>query len=323
VVTGRLSQCRDGVTGPASPLGDQIHDILSARGMGGALHVQALDDDREAGVRPDTQVVLASTFKLAVAVELYRQAAAESLDLTTRVVAPAAGRAPGLAAISAMSDDVELSLRDAAYSMMALGDNAATDAVIAEVGLDRVQATLIALGLTRTVVMGDCAYLWATLAEDLGFASSERMFAAMRSPAPPAQQRRLTRRLGHARALRATETSRSTPRDMTRLLRAVWRGRELPAEACERVRDAMRYERSAAAIRLGSGVRASVKAGTLAGVVFNEVGVIEFEDREAYAFAFFARCSPRRRGSSAAAADATARAIELAVECLRADAAHG
>jgi beta-lactamase class A len=316
-----LSPTGDGITDPGSqPLAAPLQALLAARGVRGALHVHALDGDREVALHPDAPVVLASTFKVAVAVELFRQAAVESLDLTTRIVAPAAGRAFGPGGVSAMADDVELSLRDAAYSMMALGDNAATDALIAHIGLDRIQATLTALGLHRTVLVGNCAYLWDTIAADLGFTSAEELHAALRGAVTERAWRRLTQRLRKARALRPPETSRSTPCDMTRLLRAVWRERALPPEACARVRAAMGHERSVAARRLGPAVHASVKGGTLAGIVFNEVGVVDLGDGEAYAFAFFTRVSRRTRAAGAsAAADAMARALQLALEHLSTD----
>ncbi|MDP9209614.1 MAG: class A beta-lactamase-related serine hydrolase [Actinomycetota bacterium] len=41
--------------------------------------------------------------------------------------------------------------------MMAVSDNAATDVIIARVGLERINATLRELGLERTVLAGDCA----------------------------------------------------------------------------------------------------------------------------------------------------------------------
>jgi len=56
-----------------------------------------------------------------------------------------------------MEHDAELSLQDLAYLMMAVSDNAATDVIIARVGLPRINATLRSLGLERTVVAGDCA----------------------------------------------------------------------------------------------------------------------------------------------------------------------
>jgi len=90
------------------------------------------------------------------------QASEGRLSLSDRVRVPVEGRAPGPTALSVWQDEVELSLRDLASSMITVSDNCATDVVCDRVGLDRVQARLDGLGLTATRVPHDCRGIFAT-----------------------------------------------------------------------------------------------------------------------------------------------------------------
>ncbi len=219
-----------------------------------AVHARDLGSGAEVGVGSDEPVVLASVFKIAVAVELARQFEAGGLDPTERVRVPAAGRTIGDTGLSALLDEVELSLRDLAQLMMSVSDNAATDVVLRRVGLDRVNATLRALGLEQTVLEGDCAFL-------LG-------------------------RMGHE--LHAASTTRSTPREMVRLLDLVWRDEAGPPGACAFVRRIMGQQVWPHRLRTGfpDGVKCSGKTGTLP-FVRNEAGVVEYPDGDRYAVAVF------------------------------------
>src|SRR5205823_1879656 len=84
----------------------------------------------------------------------------------------------------------------------------------AEVGVERIAATLASLGLKETSVGEDCAQLLAGLVRDLGL-GPDADEASLSSLDPGT--------LGAARALNAPETNRTTPREMTALLSMIWR----------------------------------------------------------------------------------------------------
>ena len=121
----------------SGPVEAGIQRVLEDVGVTGFVHARAIDDNREVALDADTPVVMASVFKIAVCLELYRQAATGEVDLAERHLVPAASRSPGPVGLSFMEHDAELSLVDLAYLMMAVSDNAATDAIIARLGLDR------------------------------------------------------------------------------------------------------------------------------------------------------------------------------------------
>ena len=139
----------------------------------------------------------------------------------------AAHRSPGPVGLSVMEHDAELSLQDLAYLMMAVSDNAATDVIIARVGLPRINATLRSLGLERTVVAGDCANIVQAITGAVGVSSLEELLS-LENP-------EVRRRLLACRTLDALVAARTTPRELTVLLATIWRwgpGYPSPTTGC-------------------------------------------------------------------------------------------
>ncbi|TDE00043.1 serine hydrolase [Jiangella asiatica] len=283
---------------------DAVKGAFADAGVTGHLHAVDIDSGAEAGLDADAPVVTASVFKVPVLVELCRQAAAGERSLTDRVRVPAAPRTLGPTGLSVMLDDIELSLRDLAYLMMSVSDNHATDVLVRLLGIDRINAGLAALDRHDTVVMGDCDYLFSTIAEDLG-GSIDAM-----DEAPS---------LLGLRALTAEQTNRSTARDTTALLRRVWTDDGLAPDAAAEVRRIMALQ--VWPHRLTSGfpmddVKIAAKTGTLSHVR-NEAGVVEYPDGSRFAVAVFLRL-PGREFRNPAADAVIGRAARIAVDHLRA-----
>ncbi|MDP9862716.1 MULTISPECIES: serine hydrolase [Streptosporangium] len=249
--------------------------LFRAAGVTGYLHAVDVDTGAEVTHGADEPVVLASVFKVALLVEFFRQADAGRLEPSERVTVMADGHTPGPTGVSVMADDVTISLRDLAYLMMAVSDNTAADTLIRRVGLPAVNAMLAAAGLDGTWVEHDCRGLFASIVEDTG---QEEM------PTDPAVIARL-------RALDPARTSRSTPRDMTRLLSMIWRDEAASAESCASMRGLLGLQvwphRLAAGFPYDD-VAVSGKTGTLP-TIRNEVGVVEYPDGGCYAVAVFTR----------------------------------
>ncbi|RCG32032.1 serine hydrolase [Sphaerisporangium album] len=249
--------------------------VFRAAAVTGTVHAVDLDTGAEVGVGPDEPVVLASVFKLPLLVEFHRQAEAGLLDPAEPCRIGPEGRTAGGTGLAAMLDAATLSLRDLAYLMIAVSDNAAADVVAARVGLKAVNAMLTAFGLTNTWIEHDCRGLLAALDADRG-ASPE--------PLDP-------RALAHLRVLDPANTNRSTPREMTRLLGMVWRDEAAGPPACAAIRRLLGLQ--VWPHRLASGfpyddVVVSGKTGSLP-TIRNEVGVVEYPDGGRYAVAVFTR----------------------------------
>lgn len=291
-----------------SDVTDDITAALARAGTEAALHVRPVDaPGPEVALNADAVSVAASTYKIAVLLELVCQATDGTLSLTTRVRVPADRRSIGPTGISAMLDDVELSLRDLALLMMQVSDNTATDVVQEVVGTGNIADRLAALGLTGTSFPHDCAKLVGDVLDDLGAYPDELT------------REQLVRALDASPSIAGTTGNVTTPRDMTTLVSAIWRDEAGPAEACEEARRIMGQQyaphRLSTAYRDGPAI--SGKTGTFHGGIRNEVGVVDFGDGERYAVAVFLRQHEYdlRDGKADAVIGEVAR---LAIEHLRA-----
>jgi beta-lactamase class A len=252
-----------------------IEGLFRTAGVIGSLHVVDIDTGAEVTYDADESVVVASVFKVALLVELFRQADRGLLDPAERVTVMADRHTAGSTGVSVMADDVTMSLRDLAYLMIAVSDNTAADAVIDRVGLPAVNTMLAAFGLDRTWIEHDCRELFSSMVEDAG---QEEMST------DPALISRL-------RALDPARTNRSTPRDMTRLLSMIWRDEAASPESCASMRRLLGLQvwphRLAAGFPYDD-VAVSGKTGTLP-TIRNEIGVVEYPDGGRYAVAVFTR----------------------------------
>ncbi|MCA1696601.1 MAG: class A beta-lactamase-related serine hydrolase, partial [Actinobacteria bacterium] len=206
--------------------------LFDAQGSEVFLHARDLRGEREIGIEPDSPVVLASVFKIPILLELAKQADEGRLSLTDRIRVDPQDRVMGSTGMSAMLDEVELSLRDLALLMMSVSDNTATDVLLERVGLVAVNETLQSLGLKETRVVGSCREILQQLIDDVVGpdvdATEEELLELFEKAAPV--------RASSARTLQPTLTSRSTPREITDLLSLIWTDRAASPNACAETR---------------------------------------------------------------------------------------
>ncbi len=111
--------------------------------------VKDLRSGRTLELRPAEVFPTASSIKIAVLYEAYRQAEDHTLDLD-EVTRPPRPRVGGGGILQDLGDHVSLTWRDLAVLMMGLSDNEATNRLIDRVGPDAVNARLAGLGLAKT-----------------------------------------------------------------------------------------------------------------------------------------------------------------------------
>jgi beta-lactamase class A len=295
--------------------GDEFGPLFARTGCRGWLCVADIDGPGEISAGGDEPVVAASVFKVAVALEVFTQAAAGRLDPRRRVrIAP--GRAtPGPTGLSVFADEAELSVRDLALMMLAVSDNAATDILIDLAGLDAIRATLGSLGLHATIIPGRERDELDSIGQDAGFAGWDDMIRAS-ATFTAAQDRRIQEGFLRARALSPEHAIRTTAREMATLLRLIWRDEAGPAQACAQVRQLMSHQVTRQRLALGfprHGTRVAAKSGSLLGIVRNEIGVITMPDGHRYAAAIFTRADrpyDHEHEIDAVIGTAAARAVE-------------
>ena len=134
----------------------------------------------------------ASSIKIAVLAELYRQAQQGKLKLTDLYTVQASDLVADSNIMSGLTPGVtRVTLRDLATMMVAVSDNSATNVLIDRVGMENVNAMLDSLGLSHT---------------------------------------RLRRKMMDLEAAKHSRENISTPREMMTLLAALYRGKVLNKE---------------------------------------------------------------------------------------------
>lgn len=266
----------------------QITDAATAVGAEVFAHALELESGREIGFNLDSPVVAASVFKVPVLVEYVRQVAAGKLNPAQRIQITPTDATLGPTGLSVFKDPAEWSLRDMATSMITVSDNAATDIVTALVGVDDINAAMDALGLPGTKLTGDCMTIFNSMLADVG--ADDFSDPRMRFTAADAE------RVASFVACTPEKTNRTTPREMSRLLKMIWTDEAAEPQACAEARRILGLQ--VWPHRLSSGfpsddIKISGKTGTI-GVVRNEVGVVEFPDGRRYAASVFLRTKELR-----------------------------
>ena len=217
----------------------QVTGLARTAGAGAEVLVDArlIGIDRQWGLDAERLVPAASTIKTAILVTLYRATEAGQIGLDEMLVVTSELRVPGSGVLAWMTPGLALPLTDLAYLMIAISDNTASNLLLDALGIDRVQATIAELGLTRTVL--------------------HRPF------------------LG--RAPRSGEPDNLTcAGDLCRLLTAIAEGTAASAASCERMRAtlALQQDRSRLARWLPPDARFAGKSGTLPGIV-HDTGLLD------------------------------------------------
>ena len=276
---------------------DRIRAVFADAGCTGWLHARRCDDSpAELSVGGRERVVTASVYKLLLFVAFCRQVDDGLLDPTAPITVDPADCTPGPTGLAALHDPVTLSRRDLATSMMTVSDNAAADVLLGELGLTAVTDLVDALGLTETRVLGGTADQHRSLVRDTDTHTTAEAFAALAD----------NDEAWTVSAYDPAYASATTPEEMTRFLRLLWRGDVLSTASTEFTRTVMSRQiwphRIAAAFP-HRGVVVAGKTGTI-GIIRNEVAVVEFPGETPVAVAVFTR---------AARADPTLPVVDAAI----------
>ena len=292
-----------------------IRQVFRDAGVRGWLHAVPVDApsrrlrEREIRVGADAPVVMASVYKVVVLIAFCRAVDAGDLDPREPITVEPDRRTVGPTGLSALTDPVTMSWRDLAASMITVSDNAAADVVLDRLGARRLDAVLEDLELTGTRIHGGTAETHRSLVADTGTDDVAAAFAVLADNDAPARVRALDPAYGSA----------TTPRDMTRLLAALWRGRTTSPEQTAFAQRLLRAQIWPHRLRAGFPTAdVAGKTGTLA-AIRNEIGIVTFDGEYPVAVAVFthaARADSAVPRADAAIAGAARRAVTV-LRCAR------
>jgi len=209
-----------------------------ARVLDGVLGVFVLDltTNHTISFNADETFPTASTIKIAILAELFRQAQLGKLNLNDPYVLQSKDLVGGSGISSALTPGTtKLTLRDVATLMISVSDNSMTNVIIDRIGMDNVNALLDSLGLSRT---------------------------------------RLRRKMMDIKAAAEGRENTSTPREISQLLEALYKGKVLNKQFTEDFFTLLSIHKESYIPRLlAEDLRIANKPGELEGVR-NDCGII-------------------------------------------------
>lgn len=115
------------------------------------IYAKNLDTGRDYALRADEQVRTASTIKLPIMTEVFRQVAAGKVAWTDQIEIAKANKVGGSGILSEFSDGSKIDVKTATHLMIVLSDNTATNVLIDKVSSNNVNDHMAKLGLKDTL----------------------------------------------------------------------------------------------------------------------------------------------------------------------------
>lgn len=125
-----------------------------------------LDTGERLSRRGDEPFPTASLIKVPIAVTLMEQVAAGQISLDDRITVLKAEKVPGAGMLQFLHDGAEITIRDAAWLMLTISDNTATNLLLSRLEIRRVWESMEKRGLPRTKVHSKVFLRIASVAPD-------------------------------------------------------------------------------------------------------------------------------------------------------------
>jgi len=268
-------------------LEDDLNSLFAGAGYRGSVSVLDIDGPDRVELQAQEQAYAASTFKVAVGLELMCQSANGEVELAEPVRLLPDERTYGGQGLCLFTHPAEVSLRDLSVLMLTISDNTATDAVIRRVDPRRINTRMAELGLVRTDFACTISEHFAAMGRALGFADLAAFNRAL-AAAPPADAVRMDREFREV-FTKPDMAPYTTAGEMAQLIRLVWRDEAGPASACANLRAILGSQRLTRKIATGFDANVSVasKSGTVHGLISNDMGAVIYPDGRRFAVAVF------------------------------------
>lgn len=247
---------------------ERINEIIGT--VEGVIGVAArtLEGNAEIMVNATQVFPTASTIKVPVLYELYRQAEMGLVDLKQRIPLKAEHRVNGSGVLQDLDFDLNVTVRDLAVLMTVVSDNTATDMLFELVGRDKVYQTMQELGLEQTnvaITLREMMYLLAGY--DINDPSKTYEVVRQRLTSARSEDK--------GRATAETDNDVSSPLDMVQLLTLIAKAQTLSRASCDDMIEIMARQKfnEIIPLYLPYGTRVAHKTGWIV-TVRADVGIV-------------------------------------------------
>jgi beta-lactamase class A len=117
-----------------------------------ALYAHNLKTGETASIKPDEPVQTASVIKMGILLDAAEQIRAGQASFEEKLVLTHENQVQGSGVLGQLTAPLSLTLRDILHLMVVLSDNTATNVAIDRLGIEHINATLLAAGLKQTVL---------------------------------------------------------------------------------------------------------------------------------------------------------------------------
>lgn len=250
-----------------------IQDFTAHTGGIVGVATKHLETGERIDYNADTVFFTASTLKVPLLVELYRQVDAGIIDVNQRVDLTDSLRVPGSGVLKELASGLQPTVHDLAMLMIIISDNSATDILYNRVGGDNINNTMQQLGLTHTHIPMTCRELLYSIT-GLDVENPEHTYQAASD--------RLKKRefVLEGDGFSEDKSDVSSPNDMCRLLELIYDGDILSPQSREAVLDILKRQQLSTVIphALPAGTVVAHKTGSYhsvrcdVGIVFSPTG---------------------------------------------------
>jgi beta-lactamase class A len=261
---------------PLDRLRQAVSEVVSQAEGEMGVAIEHVESGQSIDVHGSVGFPMASTFKVAVLVELFRQVDEGKIRLDEMVSLESADIHIGSGELhDFLVPGISLSIENLALLMMRISDNSATDLLMGKVGIENVNRTLEALGVKGISVDRTCQRLildWLGMEPEKTAGMAYQEIQDFLNAYQPASGE-LDEAASH---FEEDPRDTATPLAMNQLLRATFRG-EAASEASSRRMTEILLECETGKSRLRGllpdKVQIAHKTGTLGGTV-NDVGIL-------------------------------------------------
>ena len=260
--------------GNTQVLKQRLSDVAASFPGRVGVFVRNVETGAESGVNADDQFPMASTYKVAIMVQVFREAEAGHLSLSQRVTLGPGDRRLGSGLFPYMDTGLNPTIHDLILLMITVSDNEATDLLLKMVGAKNVTALLKQLGIdgmrvdrSTEEIIG--SYLEAADPKFRGVSGAELAAHPERFPALTAEATEKA-----DKAIVEDPRDHASPRAMAELLTKIVKNQAASEKSCADMLGIMQAQQLRTRIqRYLENIPTATKNGTI-GYATNDVGVV-------------------------------------------------